>query len=114
VLLFDRSPAEVRRLVGDAPFPPAGPGAPADVDELLRRLAVARSRGYALVDEELEAGLAAAAAPVRDFGGQVAAPLDVALPRVRLDARRRAAAGRAVLAASERLSRALGNEAALR
>ena len=40
-----------------------------DVGELRRALDVARDRGYAIVDQELEHGLRSAAAPVRDDAG---------------------------------------------
>ena len=62
-------------------------------------IAEARSRGYALVREEFEPGLVAAAAPVRDVAGRVVAALNVSAPRFRFDDRLEAAAGRVVAAA---------------
>lgn len=63
-------------------------------------IAEARSRGYALVREEFEPGLVAAAAPVRDVGGRIVAALNVSAPGFRFDDRLEAAAGRVVAAAN--------------
>ncbi|CAL9484113.1 IclR family transcriptional regulator domain-containing protein [Streptomyces sp. enrichment culture] len=59
---------------------PARATAPGHV---LLALPEARSRGYALVDEELEAGLRSLAVPVRDRTGRVAAALNVAMHAAR-------------------------------
>jgi DNA-binding IclR family transcriptional regulator len=64
-------------------------------------IAEARSRGYALVREEFEPGLVAAAAPVRDATGQIVAALNVSAPTFRFDDRLEAAAERVVAAANE-------------
>ncbi|CAB38580.1 MULTISPECIES: IclR family transcriptional regulator domain-containing protein [Streptomyces] len=50
---------------------------------VLLALPEVRARGYALVDEELEAGLRAIAVPVRDRTGRVVAALNVALHAAR-------------------------------
>jgi IclR family transcriptional regulator, KDG regulon repressor len=66
-------------------------------------LAVVRGRGYALDDEELEIGLRAAAAPIRDHRGQVVAAVSIAGPVQRVSkktlqryAAEAVAAGRAI------------------
>ncbi|CAM5360169.1 hypothetical protein SVIOM342S_09123 [Streptomyces violaceorubidus] len=59
---------------------PARATAPGHV---LLALPEARTRGYALVDEELEAGLRSVAVPVRDRTGRVAAALNVAMHAAR-------------------------------
>jgi len=46
-----------------------------------------RSRGYAVSDEELERGVVAASAPVRDASGSVVAALNVSAPKNRLGSR---------------------------
>jgi DNA-binding IclR family transcriptional regulator len=75
----------------------------ADLDLVLRR-------GYAVADEELEPGLVAIAAPVRDGAGRVVGALSVSGPSVRLTAERTATvAGLTVLTAGQ-LSQALGHE----
>jgi DNA-binding IclR family transcriptional regulator len=77
-----------------------GPAAAAAVAE-------ARERGYAIVREEFEPGLVAAAAPIRGADGSVVAALNLSAPRFRFDDRLDAAAARVVEAADE-LSRAIG------
>jgi DNA-binding IclR family transcriptional regulator len=62
-------------------------------------IAEARRRGYALVREEFEPGLVAAAAPVRDAGGRIVAALNVSAPSFRFDDRLEAAAEKVVEAA---------------
>jgi IclR family KDG regulon transcriptional repressor len=106
-LLLDHDPASLRALFGAGELAAAGPRAPRDLDELARRLETDRTRGYATVDEEFEAGLVGAAAPVRDFGGRIVAALNVSAPRFRLG-RRLDAAGRATRAAAGELSARLG------
>jgi IclR family pca regulon transcriptional regulator len=49
------------------------------VDDLRRTLDVVRDRGYAIVDQELEHGLRAAAAPVRDESDTVIAAVNVSV-----------------------------------
>lgn len=110
VLLLDRSPAELAALFV-AGEPAAGTAhAPADAEELYRRIVVAREHGYAIADEELEPGLFGVAAPVRDSGGQVVAAVNVSGPSFRLGPRAPVASD-AVLRAAERLSAALAGRA---
>jgi DNA-binding IclR family transcriptional regulator len=70
-------------------------------------IAAARSAGYAIVREEFEPGLVAAAAPIRDGAGRVVAAINVSAPRFRFDDRLEAAALRLVEAATG-LSAAIG------
>jgi IclR family transcriptional regulator, KDG regulon repressor len=62
-------------------------------------IAEARTRGYALVREEFEPGLVAAAAPVRNRDGRVVAALNVSAPRFRFDDRLEEAGAKLVAAA---------------
>jgi IclR family transcriptional regulator, KDG regulon repressor len=71
------------------------------------RIAEARALGYAIVREEFEPGLVAAAAPVRDSGGRVVAAVNVSAPAFRFGARLDEAAT-AVMAAAAELSSELG------
>jgi IclR family transcriptional regulator, KDG regulon repressor len=102
-LLLDHDAASLRALFAGRDLAAAGPDAPRDLDELARRIAKARERGYALVDGEFEAGLAGAAAPVRDFRGRIVAALNVSAPRFRVG-RRLHDVGRVVRAAADELS----------
>lgn len=74
---------------------------------LRARLAEVVARGYAIVREEFEPGLVAAAAPIRGPAGAIVAALNVSGPRFRLDDRLEDAAIRVAAAAAE-LSRAIG------
>src|SRR5581483_4814345 len=72
-LLVDHDRDRLGALLGPGPFGRFGPSTPGTLDEVAARVEDARVRGYAVADEELEAGLVAVGAPVRDFRGRVAA-----------------------------------------
>ncbi|PSK90196.1 IclR family transcriptional regulator [Murinocardiopsis flavida] len=46
-----------------------------------------RRNGFAMVDEEFEAGLVGVSAPVRDFSGRIVAAVNISAPKARLGAR---------------------------
>jgi DNA-binding IclR family transcriptional regulator len=106
VLLFDEDDAGLRRVFGGVTFRPLGPGTPRNLEEFAGRIAAGRERGYALADEEMEPGLVAAAAPVRDASGRIVAALNVSGPKFRLGDRLDEA-GAALVAAAADLSAAL-------
>lgn len=106
-LLVDHDRAALDRLLGPGPFAPRGPNAPADVNELARRIDRARRVGYAVADEESEPGLVAVGAPIRDFTGRVVAAINVSAPKFRLGGRLHPT-GELVRAAAEQVSGALG------
>jgi IclR family KDG regulon transcriptional repressor len=106
VLLLDEDRATLARLFSGVTFQQLGPGTPRDLDDLVDRIALARERGYALADEEMEAGLVAAAAPVRDPSGRIVAALNVSGPKFRLGTRLDDA-GAALVSAAADLSAAL-------
>lgn len=106
-LLFDHELSDLVDLLGQVEFDCPGPNTPAGVDELARRIAAARRRGFAVADEEFEPGLVAAGAPVRDFRGAIVAAINVSGPKFRL-ADGLEAAGQAVKAAADRVSALLG------
>jgi DNA-binding IclR family transcriptional regulator len=111
-LLFDTGSDELHAMFAGVEFERPGPKAPHSVEELARRLAASRRRGFAVVDEEFEPGLIAVAAPVRDFRGRVCAAINISAPRFRLTAARREAAGEAIKAAADELSGLLGRREA--
>jgi IclR family transcriptional regulator, KDG regulon repressor len=85
-LLLDRSPDDLAAVFegrDPAAFAPAAVRTPA---ALAAAIAEARNRGYATADEELDAGLTAAAAPVRDGGGRIVAAINVSGPAFRVRA----------------------------
>jgi IclR family transcriptional regulator, KDG regulon repressor len=75
-------------------------------------IASGRGLGYAIVREEFEPGLVAAAAPIRDGAGRVVAALNVSAPRFRFDDRLEEAASRLVEGAAVR-SAAIGGRGSL-
>lgn len=111
-LLLDYQKQDLVDLFSEADFRPLGPRSPRDIDTLYRRVVAARVRGYAVVNEEFEPGLAAAAAPVRDFSGRICAAVNVSAPTFRLGGSRRLAAlGKAVKDVADEVSRRLGEGA---
>jgi IclR family KDG regulon transcriptional repressor len=106
-LLFDHDHDALSELLSGVEFRKLGPNTVRDVEELYERLLAARAQGYALVDEEFEFGLVGAAAPVRDFRGQIVATLNVSAPKFRLGERLETA-GKEVKRAADELSALLG------
>lgn len=106
-LLLDHTREELRRLFAAVEFERNGPKSVRNVDELYARIEEARPRGYVVVDQEFEAGLLAAAAPIRNFQGRIVAALNVSAPRFRFRRELRAAAGEIKVAAAQ-LSGSLG------
>ncbi|MBS1693554.1 MAG: IclR family transcriptional regulator [Actinobacteria bacterium] len=106
VLLAGLDPTEVReRLGGELESFTTGTVALAD---LLDQLATARERGWASVAEELEVGLNAVAAPIRDADAKVVAALSVSGPSYRMGADQFAEVAKQTIAAAEVVSRRLG------
>jgi DNA-binding IclR family transcriptional regulator len=106
-LLLDHSPAELELLFEGVRFERLGPNTVRNVRELHGRIEQARERGFAVADDEMEAGLTAAAAPVRDAHGRIVAAVNVSGPTFRL-AGRLPEIGRQVVAAAAGLSAAIG------
>jgi IclR family transcriptional regulator, acetate operon repressor len=84
-----------------------------DRARLARELEAVRDQGYATIVEELEAGLSAVAAPVRDRGGDVVAALTASGPSLRLAPQRLRLLGRVTLEQAHALSTRLGHQAPL-
>ncbi len=79
-----------------------------DAEDFPRLLAEVRRRGYATAVEELEAGLTAIAAPVRNAEGAVIASISASGPSFRIPADRIPALAVAVRRAAAEVSRRLG------
>ncbi len=77
-------------------------------DTLLQELALVRSRGYAIDDEESEMGLRCVAAPIRNHAGQVAAAICVSAPVQRMTKKNLQTTVPIVVSAAEAISRRLG------
>jgi IclR family transcriptional regulator, acetate operon repressor len=84
-----------------------------DRARLHRELEAIREQGYATLVDELEPGLSAVAAPVRDRGGAVIAALTVSGASLRLAPQRLRLLGRVALEQAHALSTRLGHDAPL-
>lgn len=107
VLLAAFAPDDLAAFLA-RPLPRFTPQTITEAPALERELVRVREQGYATTTEELELGLDAVAAPVRDAGGRVVAAISVSGPVYRLDAARIAEVAPAVVAAAADLSRRLG------
>jgi DNA-binding IclR family transcriptional regulator len=105
-------PAATVESVIAAGLPARTPKTIVKPQRLREELAQVRGRGYALDDEELEIGLRAAAAPIRDHRGDVIAAVSIAGPvqRVSKNALQRFAAE--AVATGRMISQRLGYNAA--
>jgi IclR family KDG regulon transcriptional repressor len=79
-----------------------------DPDEFKRELALIRTRGFAMADEENEVGVRSLAAPVRDHSGNVIAAISIAGPAQRLTKKIMSTFAPDVVSAAEATSARLG------
>jgi len=86
VMLADLPPADLRRYLDRAEFVPHTPHTIRSEEALVERLAEVRERGWAKVDQELEAGVRSIAVPVRGSDGRVLAALGMSSISSRMDA----------------------------
>jgi DNA-binding IclR family transcriptional regulator len=89
------------------------PATVTDRAALMRELEAVRDQGYATIVDELEPGLSAVAAPVRDRGGTVIAALTASGASLRLPPQRLRLLGRVALEQAHALSTRLGLNAPL-
>jgi IclR family transcriptional regulator, pca regulon regulatory protein len=77
VLLAGMAPEELERYLSEAVLEPITARTVTDPDRLREIVADVARQGYAIVDQELEEGLRAVAAPIRGSGGTVTAAINV-------------------------------------
>jgi DNA-binding IclR family transcriptional regulator len=85
-----------------------GPNAPTTPRALLKFVHAARKRGFSMIDEVFTPGMSAMAAPVRRPDKEVIGVVSIAGPRARLDAKRMARLGPALLDAAADVGAASG------
>lgn len=108
VLLLDASLGELRARFRPADFLPRGPRHKIhNADDLFAEIAAVREHGFAIVDEEFEADLVGASAPIRDFRGRVVAAVNVSAAKSQLGDQL-VAAGQAVARTAGQISLQLG------
>jgi DNA-binding IclR family transcriptional regulator len=106
LLAFQPEPAIERVL--SAELPRFTERTIADPERLRAELAAVRRRGYATALGEIEEGLNAVAAPIRDAGGHVVAAVSVSGPAYRVMAKRVAELAAMTVAAAGQISVRLG------
>lgn len=77
VLLAGLSPAELEKYLAEATFEAFTDRTVTDPDQLREIVHQVARQGYSIVDQELEEGLRAIAAPIRDSSGAVTAAINV-------------------------------------
>lgn len=82
VLLAALPEAEARARVERSDLSPRTPASLTDPDEIMARIAEVRAAGYALVDQEVEAGLRSLAVPLLDLRGRTLAALNTGVAAV--------------------------------
>lgn len=107
-LLLAHAPEAVQTQVLAQRLPRFTPATRTDAAWIAADLQRIRTRGYLLTTDEVVAGAATVAAPVRDASGQVVAVLSVSAPTMRMRPPRPRALLPMVLDAAAKLSRALG------
>ena len=107
VLLAFLSPDDRRRLLSK-PLPRLTPRTITERATLEKQLQRVREDGYAFTLEELEVGLNAVAAPVRDSRGEVIAAVSVSGPSYRVSPQRLSELGEMTHEAAEAISRRMG------
>jgi IclR family KDG regulon transcriptional repressor len=83
-LLFDHDREQLEARFAGVDLRRLAPNTPTDLDTVAALVEEARERGYALSDEEFEAGLVGVAAPVRDASGAIVASFNVSAPTFRV------------------------------
>lgn len=107
VLLSGLSDEQIASEVGQK-FRSYTPTTTATLKQLLIEVEAARERGYAIVADELEIGLTAVAAPLRNAHGDVIASLSVSGPTFRFDEAKVLLATNLVIETAEEVSKRLG------
>lgn len=112
VLLAHLPESELERYLSEAQLVRLTPATVTDPGELRRRLEAARTQGYSLDREEVEAGLMSVAAPVYNGLGRVVAAISAAGPTLRYDPRQDEIKNLVIAAAAD-MSRSMGWNPAL-
>ena len=108
VLLAARTDAEARKLLGHGKLAAITPHTVTDPAAVVAGLAKVRKQGFATVSEENIRGVLSVGAPIRDRTGKVLAALSVAFPKYLDAAVTLQSITPLVVAAAQRISRAVG------
>src|SRR5436190_13401913 len=108
VLLASQSDSEARKLLGHGKLAAITPHTTTDPAAVVAALARVRKQGFATVAEENIPGVLSVGAPIRDRNGNVLAALSVAFPKYLDAAVTLQSITPLVVAAAQRISRAVG------
>ncbi|MFT3690988.1 IclR family transcriptional regulator domain-containing protein [Paenirhodobacter sp.] len=86
VLLAALPVAEARALIDRSDLAPRTPRSLTDPEDIMARIAAARSEGFALIDQEVESGLRSIAVPLFAANGRVVAALNTGVAAVQDEA----------------------------
>jgi DNA-binding IclR family transcriptional regulator len=106
-LLAELTDEQLRHCL-PVPLPSYTPHTITTLDALLEDLDATRRRGYAVARDELEVGLLAIGAPLRNHDGEAVAAISIAGPTLRLNVEREAELGALVRTYARRISKRLG------
>ena len=84
VLLADLDKADVDAILEASHLVARTDRSVTNVEHIYAELAIANTQGWYLIDEELELGIRAVAAPVRDLSGKVVAAINVSTTTARM------------------------------
>ncbi|MBN1685195.1 MAG: IclR family transcriptional regulator [Spirochaetales bacterium] len=108
VLLIDKSNADIDSLIKSRGLPRLTDKTIVSKSKLLRELQSIRERGFAVDDEECEAGVRCVAAPLRDHTTRVVAAISTSMPTGRLPKKRVGDVGNVLLKLAGEISLELG------
>ncbi|MGH3655490.1 MAG: IclR family transcriptional regulator [Micromonosporaceae bacterium] len=108
LLLADRAPEEIRRILAEHGHGDLEPVDPPSPDKLLADIETARESGYAMAIEETLPGVSTMSAAVRDSTGALVATLSLTMPSSRLTADTKQELLRHLLRAADAISAELG------
>jgi IclR family pca regulon transcriptional regulator len=84
VLLSDRSTAQVEFILNRMSRPALTPHTRTAMRDIIREIALVRTHGYAISDEELEIGLRSIAVPIRNGRGELIAAMSLSVATSRM------------------------------
>lgn len=76
-LLAYQHPKEIKRIINKNPLKRYTPNTITDPEKLMIHLLDIKSKGYAICDEELEEGIKAVAAPIKNINGKTVASITI-------------------------------------
>ena len=108
VLLAYLSAEERKKILGEKVLPRLTENTITDKMELEKELGKVREQGFALDREENEKDVRCVAAPIRNYQGEVIAALSISSPIFRIDKNAQNNLKKALIEASEKISKRLG------